>query len=234
MPLTLAGLDRTPPNSVLLSAIASTGAALCPLVLPSLWPCPDTHLLQRLSGSGAWLSWNEAGLHALFDVRGPFLPARDTAHEKQSIHADSRVEVFVCPASTEAESGSGVMRYRGFEFNSAGRCLDFAVSIDETGERQFDYAWTGTAVGLMQHDEDGSQQTEGRLYRVSIPWQDIGVSSAVSPGEELLVGLYRGEVIDPTQPAQRTEHVWTCWVDPLSPDVTFHTPRTFARVRLKR
>ena len=236
VPVTVVRLDRTPPASTLLSSIVSAGAAARPLSLPSLWPCPSANLLSRLHGSRAWLSWNESGLHALFDVRGPFLAARDSATDKLSIHADSRVELFVCPAG--AASDDGAMCYRGFEFNTAGRCLDFTVSIDWTGERQFDYSWKGSAVGAMQDQDDGWKDVDSsdysRLYRISLPWQDVGLPSAPLPTatSELLVGLYRGEVVDAE--AEHAEHVWTSWVDPQSADVSFHTPRTFARVRLIR
>ena len=235
----LVSIDRTPPTPQLLSSIVSAGAAPCPLSLPSLWPYPSTDLLSRVTGTTAWLSWNESGLHALFDVCGPFLSARSVDSDKLTIHNDSRVEVFVCPTSA-ADTNSGAMRYCGFEFNSAGRCLDFAVTIDETGERQFDYSWKGNAVGVMQQKQSKEHATidsstePSRLYRVSIPWQDIGLSPAqVSSGTaELLVGLYRGEVVDPS--SEHAEHLWINWVDPLSPDVSFHTHRTFARVRLMR
>ena len=234
VPLDVLFLDSAPPTPALLLSVVSAGAARCPLSLPSLWPCPATDLLSQLSGTSAWLSWNDSGLHALFDVRGPFLLARDTPSDKLTIHNDSRVELFVCPASTATVGGA--MRYFGFEFNSAGRCLDFAVTIDETGERHFDYTWKGSAVGTMQHSEgEGTDSSrDGRLYRVSVPWQDIGLSPAtVSTGTgELLVGLCRGEVVDST--AEHADHLWTNWVDPLSPDVSFHTHRTFARVRLQR
>ena len=243
VPLSVVNLDRTPPTSTLLLSIKCAGATSHSLTLPTLWPCPSTDLSLRMSGSAAWLCWNESGLHALFDVRGPFLSARDTVGDKLSIHGDSRVELFVCPESAlmMTAHGAGAMRYRGFELNSAGRCLDFAVAIGETGDRQFEYGWTGYAVGVMQQTDEQAGEGEAcesssrsRLYRVSIPWQDIGVSPplASSGGEQLLVGLYRGEVVDSS--AQHAEHLWTSGVDPLSPDVNFHTHRTFAALRLLR
>ena len=234
VPQTVISLDRTAPTPALHSSIVKLGASPCPLSLPALWPCPSTDLLSQVSGSTAWLSWNESGLHALFDVRGPFLAARDAPADKSTIHRDSRVEVFVCPAASATDPGA--MCYHCYEFNSAGRCLDLLGNIDETGERHFDYEWKGSAVGVMQQLEqhDDTASVNSRLYRVSIPWQDIGLPTAPTPDDntELLVGVYRGEVVDAA--AERAEHLWTAWVDPLSADVTFHTHRTFARVRLSR
>jgi len=134
----------------LCSSFDSVSAELVSFSVPSLWSDPlyRTHAPQHQSA--AQIVWNEDGIHVLYRLKGPFQDACDRPDDKMTILNDSRVELFVFPRSNS-------VYYNGYEFNRAGRVLDFRCRLI----KQFDYDWKGQARGTyIPCNDDDKQQTQ--------------------------------------------------------------------------
>ena len=236
----LASFTSGPPGAMLAHEFDAVNAARVELHRPSLWPDSNPLISERCNTS-AQLGWNEQGIHALFRIDGPYRAARDDPKDKMTIANDSRVEIFINTPDND--------RYFAYEVNSAGRALTLSGSMST--ERDLDYSFVGHCQGTYSHDNPDKRAStprgsmviaqaaalsrphspidQWRWLRLSIPWSDLRIDAESLPLDGLRIGLYRGEAFDADG---KTDFVWTSWIDPLKPEVNFHTKQTFAHITM--
>lgn len=110
---------------------------------------------------------------------------------------------------------AGSDTFFGFEINRTLHILDFSRPRAEP----IDFSWKDHSQGTLQ-EKDGLTSVV-----LTIPWTDSGYRKP-PPEKGLKAGFYRDREAVAGETADGVGRISNCWIDPESPEISFHRPAT--------